>query len=159
MIRFSYNPISFACCLAIAGLLSCADASHASLVVSLANELCDDALRNEPASVVATGLVLSTSHEEETSLGMAINPGRTQGEGQAPDSQDDDGYFVHSAPGNMSPANVSLSQTSGSGVGGAALTTCLDCPIAANILVFLSPESRVLLPGGPVWRWFRPPRV
>ncbi len=63
-----------------------------------------------------------------------------------------------SSPAGMLPSSSSLSQVTGSGIGGATAENELEVPPADSLLATLSPESRTVLPTGPVFRWFRPPR-
>jgi hypothetical protein len=71
-------------------------------------------------------------------------------------SDEIDGSFGH-CPVGMLPSSSSLSQVGGSGVGGAAVSNVKNMP-CDSLRATLSPESRTVLPAGPVFRWFRPPR-
>ena len=63
------------------------------------------------------------------------------------------------SPAGMSPSPSSLFQVGGAGAGGAAVDTGIECIRRDSLQATLSPESRSVLPAGPVFRWFRPPRV
>ena len=63
------------------------------------------------------------------------------------------------APADMSPSSNSLSQLTGSGAGGFAAPSGKVSPPQAELQVSLPPEARMILPTGPPYRWFRPPRV
>ncbi len=62
------------------------------------------------------------------------------------------------APADMSPSSNSLSQLTGSGAGGFAAPSDLVSPPQAELQASLPLEARMILPTGPPWRWFRPPR-
>lgn len=61
------------------------------------------------------------------------------------------------APAGMSPSPSTLSQTV-SGAGGFAAPSDIISPPQAELQASLPPEGRTILPTGPPWRWFRPPR-
>lgn len=67
--------------------------------------------------------------------------------------------FLSNTPTGMLPLPSSLSQVGGAGAGGAALESVIEAISYDSLQATLSPESRTVLPAGPVFRWFRPPRV
>lgn len=62
------------------------------------------------------------------------------------------------SPQGMSPLPASLSQFGGSGAG-AAIASDRSVPQRDVLRAALAPELKLILPCGPVYRWFRPPRV
>ena len=66
-------------------------------------------------------------------------------------------HMTPAAGMSPSPPN-SLSQTGGS-CGGFAVASELVVPPPAAIQATLAPEARAILPTGPPWRWFRPPKA
>ncbi len=81
---------------------------------------------------------------------------------RGPQGKDKPEVLVNSlgnSPLGMAPSNASLSQVTGSAGGGSAITSQLEAPLQDSLQATLSPESRLDLPRGPTFRWFRPPRV
>ncbi len=68
------------------------------------------------------------------------------------------GDILGNSPLGMAPSNTSLSQAAGVGIGGFAIANDLETLPQDSLKATLSPESRVNLPRGPTFRWFRPPR-
>ncbi len=66
-------------------------------------------------------------------------------------------HMTPAAGMSPSPPN-SLSQTGGS-CGGFAVAGELVVPPPAAIQATLAPEAGAILPTGPPWRWFRPPKA
>lgn len=67
--------------------------------------------------------------------------------------------LLSGSPAGMLPSPSSLSQVGGAGVNGAAVASAIESVPQDSLRATLSPESRTVLPAGPVFRWFRPPRV
>lgn len=67
--------------------------------------------------------------------------------------------LLSGSPVGMLPSPSSLSQVGGAGVNGAAVAGAVESVPQDSLRATLSPESRTILPAGPVFRWFRPPRV
>ncbi|NLX56943.1 MAG: hypothetical protein GXY58_17695 [Planctomycetaceae bacterium] len=63
------------------------------------------------------------------------------------------------SPQGMSPLPASFPQFGGSGVGGVAIMCDREVPQRDAFQATLAPELKLILPSGPVYRWFRPPRV
>lgn len=59
----------------------------------------------------------------------------------------------------MSPSPATSLAPAGGSSGGFAVPSELVIPPPAALQASLPPEARTILPAGPPWRWFRPPRT
>jgi len=127
---------------------------HASVVVAVGSE------RANQETVLSFGMRVveadASSSSGDVGTSLAIEGARETG--PAGPSPAEVQISASNVPRGMLPSSASLSQV-GSGVGGAAVEREIEILPHDSLRAILTPESRTVLPTGPVFRWFRPPRV
>lgn len=146
----------------IAAIGVCAHPTQAAVVVCVEQFTAQSTSCPVPWTSDALGLLVTARQQDEQNPASASSTSLLIESSGAPSRPLPERATIElksiGVPSGMAPNTSSLTQGNGSG-SGFALAQSFDSASPGTPLTTILAESRMILPRGPVWRWFRPPRI